>query len=434
MLDKIKQVLIENNEIDGYKIMENKVEANELFFVKKNADMDRAKDVHHFNVTVYKDFEENGKKYKGSASVNIHPTMNDLEVEKAIKEALFAAKYVKNPYYPLVKPAATYKPIEDSSFSKENLPYSINEVRKAVYKNDNYEKGGINSCEIFLNKIYTHIINSEGVDVESIDYKCMVEFITTWKESGEEVELYKCSNFSELDPDELSSEVEKMINICKEKAIAKSTPKLGESIVLLTGEAVQDFFSFYYSKSNAIAVYKNESTWKLEEKIQGESVKGDLITMMLDPFMKNSTSSANFDSDGFSVEPVTIIENGVLKNYIASNRYAYYLNVAPTGSIDNIKVCGGSKTVEELKAEPYIEAVAFSDFTVDELTGDFCGEIRLAWYYNGKEKIPVTGGSISGNINEVQNQLFLSEEIQKNNNFEGPKVIKLLNVIVSGIE
>ena len=48
--------------------------------------------------------------------------------------------------------------------------------------------------------------------------------------------------------------------------------------------------------------------------------------------------------------------------------------------------------------------------------------------------IPVTGGSISGNINELQNELFLSKELQKDNKFEGPKVIKLLNVTVAGIE
>ena len=53
---------------------------------------------------------------------------------------------------------------------------------------------------------------------------CMIEFITTWKEEGEEVELYRCLNFSDLDAEGLSQEVQNMINICKEKAIAKSTP------------------------------------------------------------------------------------------------------------------------------------------------------------------------------------------------------------------
>lgn len=433
MLDRIKQILIDNN-VDGYKIVESKVEANELFFIKKNVDMDRAKDVHHFKVTVYKDIEEDGKKYKGSASINVHPTMSKMEIEKAIGDALFAAQFAKNPYYPLVKPAEKYKLLESSNFSKETLPYWINEITKAVYKNDNYEKGGINSCEIFLNKVYTRIVSSEGVDVEATNYECMVEFITTWKEAGEEVELYKCLNFSELDPEEVAKEVEYMINICREKAIAKSTPSVKKTSVLFTGEAVKDLFSFYYTKSNAVAIYKNESTWKIGDEIQGEDVKGDHITMIIDPFLKNSTHSGSFDEDGLPLAPVTILEDGVLARYIANNRYAHYLNVEPTGDINNIVVSGGSKSLEELKREPYIETVAFSDFNVDDLTGDFCGEIRLAWYFDGKNTIPVTGGSISGNISELQNQMFLSKEIEKHNNFEGPKAVKLLNVTVAGVE
>lgn len=434
MLDKIKNILINNKNVDGYKIIENQIESNELFFIKKNVDMDRAKSVHHFKVTVYKDIEENGTKYQGSATTNIHPTMSDEEIKNAIKDAAFAAQFVKNPYYPLVKPASQYKAIEAGNFSKESLPFWMNEITKAIYKNDNYEKGGVNSCEVFLNKVYTHMMNSEGINVDSTHYECMVEFITTWKEEGEEVELYKCLNFSDLDPENLSEKVQTMINICKEKAVAQNTPALEKSSVLLTGHAVKDFLSFYYSKSSAEAVYNQSSTWKVGDKVQGEHVKGDLITMTLNPFMKNSTYSKSFDEDGFALEPVTILEKGILNKYIANTRYAHYLDVEPTGTIDNIIVGGGSKTVNELKKEPYLETAAFSDFTVDGLTGDFCGEIRLAWYFDGKKTIPVTGGSISGNINELQNELFLSKELQKDNEFEGPKVIKLLNVTVAGIE
>lgn len=434
MLDKIKQILKNNKNIDGYKIIEKVIEANELFFIKKNVDMDRAKNVHHFKVTVYKDFEESGNKYKGSSTANIHPTMSASEIENTINDATFAAQYVKNPYYPLVKPVSTYETMEASNFSKESLPYWMNEITKAIYKKDIYEKGGINSCEVFLNKEYTHIVNSEGINVNSVGYDGMTEFITTWKDDSDEVELYRCLSFSDLDSEILSEEVQSMITISKEKAIAKTTPVLEKSSVLLTREAVKDFFSFYYSKSSAAAVYEKKSTWKIGDKIQGEGVKGDLVTMTLNPFMKNSTNSGSFDEDGYPLVPVTILEKGVLKRYVANTRYAYYLNVEPTGSINNIVVCGGSKTIDDLKKEPYLETAAFSDFTVDNLTGDFCGEIRLAWYFDGEKTIPVTGGSISGNINQLQNEIFLSKELQKDNNFEGPRVVKLLNVTVTGIE
>ena len=195
MIDKIREIILSNKVIDGYKIIETRTESNELFFIKKNVDMDRAKSVHHFKVNIYKDFEADGISYKGSSTVNIHPTMKISEIEKVLEDAVIAAQYVRNPYYPLTRTVEKYETMEASNFSKKSLSYSMNEITKTIYKYDNYEKGGINSCEIFLNKVYTRIVNSEGIDVDSVDYDCMIEFITTWKEDGEEVELYKALNF-----------------------------------------------------------------------------------------------------------------------------------------------------------------------------------------------------------------------------------------------
>jgi PmbA protein len=434
MLEQIKNILMNHKNISGYKIRETQTHSNELFFVKKNVDMDRAKSVHHFNVTVYVDFIEEGVKYKGSSTTSIHPTMNENEIERSIHEAAFAAGFVKNPYYPLVKPASSKTALPESNFAKESLPYWMNEITKAIYKNDIYEKGGINSCEIFLDKTITRIVNSEGVDVSEEGYCCMVEFITTWKEEGEEIELYRCIDCSEFDAELLADEVKNMINICKEKAIAGNTPALKTSSVILTREAVKDFFSYYYSKSNASSVYNQASTWKVGDEVQGDKVKGDRITLTLDPYMKNSTNSEAFDTEGFPVKPVKIIDQGELKQYAADTRYAYYLGVAPTGNIGNVVIESGSRMIEELKKEPYLMTAAFSDFSVDTMTGDFCGEIRLAWYYDGNTTIPVTGGSITGNIDNLQHELYLSKERQKDNNFEGPSMVLLKNVTVAGIE
>ncbi len=433
MLEQIKKLISEQKDITDYKICETRVHSNELFFVKKNVDMDRAKDVLHYKATVYIDFEENGKKLTGSSSTFLHPTMTEEEMKKAIEEAAFAARYVKNPYYPMVKPQTTDRELPESKFAQESFSYWMNEIARAVYKNDVYEKGGINSCEIFLEKLETRVVNSEGVDVSSVNYKGMVEFITTWKEEGEEIELYRCINCSDFDAELLASEVKNMIEICREKAIARPTPALKTFPVIFTRNAVKELFSYYGFMSKASAVYNQYSTWKTGDKLQGEKVKGDLITITLDPLISNSTASAVFDEDGFALASVRIIENGVLKQYSADCRYGYYLGVETTGSIGNMVVEGGSRTAKELQAEPYLMAAAFSDFSMDEVTGDFGGEIRLAWYYDGEKSIPVTGGSITGNLNELQQELYLSKELQKDNDFEGPQMVKIMNCTVAGI-
>ena len=87
-----------------------------------------------------------------------------------------------------------------------------------------------------------------------------------------------------------------------------------------------------------------------------------------------------------------------------------------------------------MKASPYIELVSFSDFQMDTMTGDFGGEIRLGWYFDGENTVSITGGSISGNIKEVEKEMYFSSETQKLNNFLGPKTIELSNVSLAGIE
>ncbi len=433
MLERIIKILKSQKDITGYKICETQIQSNELFFIKKNVDMDRAKSVHNFKVTVYVDFEEGDKKLTGSSATNIHPTMSDDEVAQVIKEAAFAAKFVKNPAFPLVTPAAEYQKLSQSAFAEKDFPYWMNEITKAVYQNDIYDKGGINSCEIFLEKIATRVINSEGVDVQDTKYKCMVEFITTWKEEGEEIELYRCLEFSDFDGERIAEEVRNMIVICRDRAVATKTPSLDQFPVILTRDAVGEFFGYYASKSNAVSIYNQSSSWKVGDRLQSTEIKGDLITMSLDPFLENSCHSGGFDSDGYALTPVTIIEQGELKRYSADLRYAHYLDVAATGAIANVVVKGGRQSVEELQQEPHLMVGAFSDFRVNPMTGDFCGEIRLAWYYDGEKTIPVTGGSISGNIGELHQELSLSRELQRDKNFEGPAMIKLNKVTVAGV-
>ena len=94
MLENIVSILKEFD-ISGYKIIEKKIISEEMFFIKKQLDMNRNKEVDKFTVVVYVDFEENGEKFKGDSSVNIYTTMTDEEIRKAIKDASCAAKFVK---------------------------------------------------------------------------------------------------------------------------------------------------------------------------------------------------------------------------------------------------------------------------------------------------------------------------------------------------
>ncbi len=431
MINRIKNILEAFN-INEYKIIETKVNSEELFFIKKGLDMNRSKDVNNFKVTVYKDFEEDKTKYKGSSIVNIHPTMSDEEIRKAIEGAAFAAGFAKNEYYTLPeKSTKQAEKIKESKFKDKSLSYWMERLTEKLYEADNKEKGNINSAEIFLEKVYKRVVNSKGVDVNFETYKGMIEFVTNWREE-EEIELYKSIDFSDFDEKQILSSVNEMLFAAEQRALAKDMPEAGKHKVIFTGSAVKELLSYYVYQGNVEAVYNNISKAKLNENIQGSDVKGDLLNITLDPTLENSSHSADFDEDGFPLSKVKIFDNGVLKKYHGDFRHSFYLGAEPTGIINNFIVDGGSKAYEDMKKDSYIELKEFSDFQIDKLTGDFGGEIRLGWYFDGTKTIPITGGSVSGNMKDFHSNMYLSKEIQKDNEFQGPKALELFDVSIAG--
>ncbi|WP_066503548.1 metallopeptidase TldD-related protein [Abyssisolibacter fermentans] len=433
MINKILEILRDNKNIDGWKIIQTQTESSELFFVKKDIDMNRAKKVNDFSITVYKDFEEDGTKYKGSSNIKIHPTMDETEIKTAIENAAFSAKFIKNEFYDLPKPNENQNTVAiESNLSQNTLGYWLPLLTKAIYSEDVYKNGGINSTEVFLNKSYIRIVTSTGIDVNWNKYKGQIELVTNWTEGKEEVELFSFIDFAQYNKELIAENVKEMIEMSKERAIAQKTPALNKYTVLLTGEPVKTLFEYYYLQASTEYVYNGFSTAKLDENIQGNSVTGDKINLTLEPFMEDSVFSQPYDYDGFPLKPLEIYNDGKLKKYFGDSRYSQYVNVEQTGIVKNLRFKGGSKTIEEMKRENHLEILAFSDFSLDPFTGDFAGEIRLAKYFDGNEEKIVSGGSISGNIKEVHGNMYLSKELKQINNYVGPKTIQLFDVSVAG--
>lgn len=430
MITKLTNILKSINEISGWKIKETVTESKELFFVRKNLDMNRAKKVHYYNVVVYRDFEADGKKYTGSSSVKLASNMSDNEIETKIKEAVYAASFVKNEYYPLAQNSTKELAEVNTKFNGDILPY-ISSLREAAYKSDIDSDAAINSLELFLNKRYVRLVTSEGIDRSYSSYDGEIEAITDC-DKGEAVEIFNDILFADFCPELIETEIKEQIVKTKERAVATQV-KLIEGIdVIITGDAVKSFFEFYTDQSNAQLVYEKISAAKIGESFQGENIKGDKVNLKLEPIMENSTESAPFDEDGIVLNPVVLFEDGVLKTYHGSQQYSYYLGVEATGNINNVVVSGGKYSECEFKSKPYIELVTFSDFQMDSMTGDFGGEFRLARYFDGEKTIPVTGGSIMGNLFKTQEEIYLSKELVQHNNYNGPKSVMIKNMTVSG--
>lgn len=441
--EKIIPLINENGEADAYSITAIRKHSDEAFFIQNKLDMNRRKDVTHFVVTIYKDFEENGEKYRGSADIKISPEASEKEIKEMICEAVFAARFVKNKWYPLPKPVdcracksgadGKKENCSDTCVSKENLSQGLVNIKNAIY--EAYGKTGaakINSCEIFRSASCIYIINSEGVEVKFKTLKDELEIITECNSGNEPVEIYGSAVFSEADYANVKEIVSQQLEETEERSAAEKAKHIKNANVIITNGALLRFFGFYYNQTSSALVYNKSSAAKLGENFQGADVKGDKVSVWFAPDLPGLPGSAPYDGSGFPLKRHELLKNGEVKTFHGGTRFAHYLGIEPTGAAENFEVAAGSKTAAELKKEPYVEILAFSDFFMDDVTGDFGGEFRLARMFDGKETRIVNNGSISGNMFQVQKEFYFSKETMVKDRAKCPKFVLIPNMEVMG--
>ena len=427
-------LLKEAPDISAYSFVISQETSKEAFFVKDKLDMNRSKDVFHTRLTIYKDFEADGKKYRGSAVCKISPQDTDDVIKHKIKDALFAAGFVKNEWYPIPKPSASQG---TSSTSSDSLPSpfeSLLKMQKAIYSEERMSKESppayVNSAEFFVTNSFVEVVNSEGVDVSFAIQKNEVEVITDAK-GDEDVEIYGYEAQGEISEDALKERLQEQLTETSWRAVAKKASHIPSINIILKGDSVAKFFQFYKTQTSSSIVYSGQSRAKIGENFQGD-VKGDKVSITLDPLMKGSPNPTNYDTSGLPLEKVTIFDEGVVKTYHGDSRFAHYLQIKPTGIIENMDVSAGSLSYENMKAKPYVEILMFSDFFMDQTTGNFGGEFRLARWFDGKDMHIITAGSIQGNMFSVQGNMFLSKEIIQKSEYRGPKAVLLPDMEIVG--
>ncbi|MBI9010385.1 MAG: TldD/PmbA family protein [Tenericutes bacterium] len=431
-MEKIIELLNKHPQVDEWQFVSNDISSTELFFIKDELQMNRAKDVSKYLITVFKNFEVEGKKFKGSSSTNLSPTFTEEEINKAIDQAALAASFVMNEYYDIPNPTNNKAPEIKSSFSDGNPLESISNLVKDLYSEDQQYKAFINSAEFFINKRDILLKNSKGLDVSYTNYRGEIELVTEAMGSVESIELFNIIRFSDYDQEAIKKTIKDQLYQTSLRAIAIPLPQVGNIPVILDGKASAELWSYYISQASASSKYEHLHNNTPGDNLQGEDIIGDKVTITVKPVIGNSSRDTYYDMDGFFLKEKVIVEEGIFKNYYATKKFADYLNCEATGAVGNAVVSPGKFTEKELKQGKYLEVISFSAFQANAMTGDFGGEFRLAIYFDGEKEIPVTLGVVSANIKEAQKEMFLSKELTKTDQFIGPKIIKFNKMTIAG--
>ena len=426
MLELVRRT-VESCNVDDWRIVENSTVSHQVFFVKQKLDQHRISNTTHTTLYIYVDREADGRKMRGTAAHEIYPGSSEEEIRASIETMKYNASLALNPYYPLVA---------DEKHAEEKKEYDLLETLKTVVcaiqnvKDTETEK--INSYEIFVNEHYYHIVNSQGVDVSFNTMDEETEVIINSIDKGHEIELYHRVNFADKPLSEITDGILEVFRYAKDRTQAVTTRK-GRYNVILSGSNNPRFFQYFLMKANTGMVYNRTSQVKIGDICQ-EGDECDKVTLWGRKQLPYSSHNSPYSDDGQAVKDVAILEDGVYKNYWGDKTTAYYLGIDEVTGVNNFEVSGGKMPVEELKKEPYLEIIQFSDFNINPLTGTFGGEIRLAYWYDGEKVIPVTGGSMTCSMSEALKTIRFSRETRQFDSSVVPASILIRNVAVSGIE
>ena len=147
----------------------------------------------------------------------------------------------------------------------------------------------------------------------------------------------------------------------------------------------------------------------------GQRVAGENVTIVDDARRIGGLGSCPFDDEGVTSQTTSVIEQGVLRNYLHSAYTARKLSACPTGngsrtgtgSISvgptNFYLKPGPPAPEEIIASVRegLYVIELIGFGVNTVNGDYSRGVTGLWIKDGKFAYPVHEVTIAGNLQEM---------------------------------
>ena len=425
MTDTIVKLLKEAG-LYAWELSDVKTRGREYYFIRHALEQNRVKDVEHIRVKVFRLLED-GKRL-GSASCELAPTAGEAELRGQIRALAERAALVKNRPYTLRGAQEGEEPAADAPVDPDAIARDFLRCLRTVPETAGED---INSYEIFVAEKTRRFLNSAGVDVSERFPESMVEVVVNARREGEEIELYRSYRSGVCDAEALRRDLLQTLRCGRDRLTAKPTPPLGRAKVLFAGRDAVSLYRYFAERLNAAMVYRGMSDWKLGEP--AADFRGDRPCLEARRELPGSSRNRRFDGEGAPIRDTLLLEDGVARTFLGSRMYSSYLGLEDAFIPTNFAVSGGTHGEEELRAGTYLEVAEFSDFQVDGMTGDLFGEIRLAYWHENGAVTPVTGGSLSGSMRELAEEMRFTRERRQYDNWLIPAATLLEGVTVTGI-
>lgn len=186
-----------------------------------------------------------------------------------------------------------------------------------------------------------------------------------------------------------------------------------EGILVLTPACTADLVSTAFDNfAGGTSLIEGTSPWK---DSLGKAVASDSLTASFKPFDERIVSGQRFTGEGFAAEDYTLIENGVLKSFMASLYVANKLGIERAkNSSSSLIIEPGEKSIDEIISgiKKGILVARFSG-GAPSTNGDFSGVAKNCFIIeDGKIGSALSETMINGNLADMlKNVVGISREL-----------------------
>ncbi len=274
-------------------------------------------------------------------------------------------------------------------------------------------------------KLHIAICNSKGLDLEyenNISGLVVSAVVTDGKEMADDYDM-KLGRLEEIDTDSLTS-----------KAVKEALSKLGGDVaptavcpVVFAPSAMASLLRTFSSIFSSESAQKGLS--RLGDK-EGSPIASEAVTLVDDPFSKDSPVPIHFDAEGSPTRTKKVIENGRLTTLLYNLETAAAAGKETTGNASKagysapVKIqpftmylAPGSLTEEDLLQKAgsgvYINSLGGLHAGANPVSGDFSLQSAGFLIEDGKKTIPVKSFTVAGNFYDLLQKITaLADEVK----------------------
>lgn len=436
-LDQIQQALEAHPGVQDWTLRETQQDSSQLYLIKTEPEAVRLVHTVRYDLDIYHDHDGG----RGAAGISLQP--GDLGgLAARLDEAVYLAGLTHNPPYTLPPAATAYPEVAawDEAIATPAAAAHVArdlaaEVRAALAGETDVR---LSSMELFLDSATIQLRTSTGVAAARRATRAECELVVTSRDaSGVESEaqdLWTRRRAADLDP---AGRAVRQAGYARD-SLRATLPTAGAVLVVLPAETMLPFFAAVAFRSAAGARYRDATPWQVGAPIAERAAAAgpfDRLDLASDATLPYGLETRAFDDQGIAARRFSLIADGRLQRYWASQRYADYLGIEATGGIANWVLAPGPTPAADLLQpgdQPLIEVVTFSWLNPDDITGEFVGEIRLGYQITHAGRVPIKGGAVSGNVFAALMHAQFSRETVRLGNYEGPALCRFHGLDVAG--